>query len=38
MDSYHDYQYDDYENTYQNSYNVNNRFNVFSFKNKDYKK
>ena len=36
MDSYHDYQYDDYENTYQNSYNVNNRFNVPSYKRSNY--
>ena len=36
MDSYHDYQYDDYENTYQNSYNVNNRFNEPSYKRSNY--
>ena len=36
MDSYHDYQYDDYENTFQNSYNVNNRFNEPSYKRSNY--
>ena len=36
MDSYHYYQYDDYENTYQNSYNVNNRFNEPSYKRSNY--